>query len=598
MASGGSDHLPTLVTYKEPPSTEATHSNKLNIKKIDWKKYKELCKTSINTEILGNNASYDIISDIIIQTASRCALMIRQRKPRRTVPYWNEKCKAAVMRKRKAKQRMQTTFHLDDCIEFRKVKAETQRIIREEQKSYWREYCSTLNEQSNLTSVWRASKKMIGASKKRTIPTIVDDQQRHYTIEDKVNALAKCLAKNSSNANFPPKFMEKKEEAEETRKLSEMRMKDNNPVINEDFVFHEMEICIRQCKKNKSPGQDKIHYEMIQNLPKYSKKTILQLYNQTWANGQLPENWKHAIILPFLKENKEASDPNSYRPIALTSTLCKLMERLITNRLTWFLETNNLLNKDQTGFRKNRTTADQIMRITNDITSSMNKNEYCMDIFIDLKKAYDMLWTNGILVKMEHMIITGRMYRWVKDFLNNRTFQVGDKLSTTQPHQLENGTPQGSVISPILFLIAINDFPEMENGVKKSIYADDSAIWKTGRSLETITKQMQAAVKKIENWCDQWGFNMSTDKTVGVVFCQHWKPSSTIIKLGNSDLNFVDHTKFLGLVLDIRMTWSRHIKHVVKKCQPVINLMRKITDQRWGADKTTLMLIYRAFIRS
>ena len=117
---------------------------------------------------------------------------------------------------------MQARFHLDDCIEFRKVKAESSQIIRKEQKSHWREYCSTLNEQSNLTPVWCACKKMIGASKKRAIPAIVDDQRRlKFTNEDETNALDICLPMNSSNANFPPKFEEKKSRGDQENEWNE-----------------------------------------------------------------------------------------------------------------------------------------------------------------------------------------------------------------------------------------------------------------------------------------------------------------------------------------------------------------------------------------
>ena len=462
------------------------------------------------------------------------------------MPFWNERCKTATQEKRRARNEMNRRCNLETCTKFRETKAKAQRTIREEQKQYWRSYCSTLNDESKMRDVWRTSKKMVGAYNNRGIPTIVEHNVKHTTNQDKANTIARCLAKNSSNDNFPEKFKERRKEAEASRKESEKSMVDTSPELNEDFVFHELDTALRSYKKNKSPGEDQLQYEMLQQLPKCSKKVVLGLFNKIWNNGKLPSNWKHSIILPFHKEGKNSADPNSYRPIALTATMCKTMEKLITNRLSWFLETNQLFNVDQAGFRRRRSTIDQIMKLQDDIIKAMNRKEYTIAIFIDFQKAFDMVWKTGILEKMQKLNITGRMYAWVKDFMEDRTFQVKVEGQLSSTFNFENGTPQGSVLSPVLFLIAINDFPDLGPCINKSIFADDSAIWKSGRNLKVLAKQMQDATEKIQNWCLEWGFSISTEKTIGMVFCEINKPDDVTISINNWNIKIEKKTKFLG----------------------------------------------------
>ena len=596
----GSDHRPTMIHIDERPAMEEEIGYKLNLKKADWSSFKDACRDNINNDVIDDTScNYETLAAKIMDNAEKCMPRIRtgRKNDRKRVPYWNDRCTTAVKERRRMRDKMRRTRNIDDCIRYGEVKAATQKALKQESQDYWRNFCSSLNDTSKLRDVWRTSKAMTGKRSNRGIPIITDNNTKYVTNIEKANAIAKCLEKNSSDINFPDAFRRNKGQFEEERRRKEEEMVEANQELNEDFVYHELDTALRGCKRNKAPGEDNIQYEILLNLPKCSKKVILRLFNQIWSRGELPKAWKHAIVLPFLKESKEPTDPNSYRPIALTITLCKLMERLITTRLTWHIETNHLFNIDQAGFRKGRTTIDQVMRLQNDVTQSLNNNKYTVAIFLDLKKAFDMVWTTGILEKMQDLGITGRMYTWIKDFLSNRTFQVKVEGHLSDIHKLENGTPQGSVISPILFLIAINDFPELDNGVKKSIFADDSAIWKSGGSLDQLTKQVQKAMDRIGEWTQRWGFNLSTEKTIGIVFCAPKKPDQTTILLEGKQIKFETHTKFLGMVMDNRLTWRRHIEHVEKKCKQVLNLLRCISGQTWGADKTTMLMIYRAFIR-
>lgn len=216
---------------------------------------------------------------------------------------------------------------------------------------------------------------------------------------------------------------------------------------------------------------------MFKNMKQKSKQITLSLLNHIWKKHKIPSSWKHAIICPILKTGKNPTLPLSYRPIALTSHLCKIMERMVNNRLIWILETYKLININQSGFRKNRCTLDQLIRLENEIKKSKLNKETLITVFIDFEKAFDMLWKDAVLLKLKQLNINGNLYGWIKDYLSNRSIQVKADGTLSDIVNIENGTPQGSSISPTLFNLAINDISLCLKHCQMSQFADDGALW-------------------------------------------------------------------------------------------------------------------------
>ena len=165
---------------------------------------------------------------------------------------------------------------------------------------------------------------------------------------------------------------------------------------NTPFSSSEL-ISALKCCRNTSAGPDGVHYQMLRHLPTISLTLLLTLFNHVWLTGDFPPQWRNAFILPFLKSNKFGALPQDYRPIALISCVCKLLERMINFRLMWYLETKSLLSPSQFGFRRARGTAEPLTRIQTCITSAFARRESVLAVFFDLEKAYDTTWRHHIL---------------------------------------------------------------------------------------------------------------------------------------------------------------------------------------------------------
>ena len=166
----------------------------------------------------------------------------------------------------------------------------------------------------------------------------------------------------------------------------------NVKLFEEVFSMTELNRALRKLKARKSPGPDNLHNEMLKHLGPKAKKVLLLYINMTWNQGLLPNAWKTAMIKPILKKGNPAEDLSSYRPISLTSCFGKITERMINDRLYFWLESNKILNSHQAGFRSGRRTDDQLFKLSQKVIDGFHEKQSTTAIFVDLQQAYDRIW--------------------------------------------------------------------------------------------------------------------------------------------------------------------------------------------------------------
>ena len=223
----------------------------------------------------------------------------------------------------------------------------------------------------------------------------------------------------------------------------------------EAISMEEVELAIRQLKCKKAPGPDGVTNDMIKNFGLLTKRTLLKLFNESWKTGTVPA--KKATIIPIHKKGKDKKNPNSYQPISLVSCLGKLLEKVINRRLLSFLEDNNVLSQTQTGYRKHRSTGDQLALIAQELENAFQEKKKVVVVFFDLTKPFDKVWQEGLLLKVLQSWVSGKMYKWIRCILQDRSARVKLDGYMSESIKMRKGVPQGGVISPTLFLLYINN---------------------------------------------------------------------------------------------------------------------------------------------
>ena len=397
------------------------------------------------------------------------------------------------------------------------------------------------------------------------------------------------------SANYSTAFQKFQNSKEKTK----LNFKSNNKELyNKDFTVKELRKALNKCHDT-AVGCDDIHYQFFKHLPFRSLDSLLRIFSQIWHTGILPDSWKKAIVIPVPKQGKDSTNPANYRTIALTSCICKTMERMVNDRLVWFLEKNKLIATVQSGFRKQRCTLDHFVRFETFIREAFIKKEHVVSVFFELESAYDTTWKYGIMNDLDDFGIR-EVDLLISAFLNERKFRVRAGDTFSNPHVQENDVPQGSILSVTLFSVKINNIVKSVcPGVECFLYVDDFCICYRSKHIHTIERQLQQVLNNLNKWSKENGFKFSKTKTKCMHFCQsrkmHLDPELT---LDDVQIEVVSEFKFLGLLFDSKLPFIPHINYLSKKCHKALNLLCVVSSMDWGADRKVLLRLYRTLVRS
>jgi ribonuclease HI len=313
---------------------------------------------------------------------------------------------------------------------------------------------------------------------------------------------------------------------------------------------------------------------------------------------------EHSIVIPIHKPGKPTRQATSYRPISLTSCLGKLLERIITVRLTHYLNTNNIIPLQQSGFRADHSTADHLATLSDDVNRTISNRGTTLAVFIDIEKAFDNLDHATLLTKLANINLSDNILANITDFLHNRQSCIKVKQFYSNPFTVSRGVPHGSVISPTLFNIYLYDLPSAvsnQRHVRISLFADDVAIWASSTTRagpKLITKYMQTALNELDDWAHTNKLALSQTKTVAVQFTKRLNLPQPELKLNNQPIVTNTSAKFLGVIFDNRLTFTAHANYIKQRCQPYINIMRCVSHTTWGCNIARLKTLYTALIQS
>lgn len=274
----------------------------------------------------------------------------------------------------------------------------------------------------------------------------------------------------------------------------------------------------------KAPGLDNIPNILLKKLPDAGYEFLATIFNSCLKIGYFPRLWKKSKIIPILKPGKDPTISSSYRPISLLSTLCKLLEYIIHNRISSFIDENNILINEQFGFRRQHSTVHQIHRIMNYIKTNRSHKKSTGMILIDLERAFDTVWINGLLHKLYSYNCPMFIIKILQSYLKNRQFQVSILNAYSSFFDIPAGVPQGSVLSPILFNLYINDIPKDPN-CEIALFADDTAIYTSDELFAPILTKLNIYMSSLLSFFQNWKLKINESKCQAIYFTRCRAPN-------------------------------------------------------------------------
>lgn len=540
-------------------------------------------------EIEDVNAAYNALLDMLKKAFNQAFPFKKVKKLYYTrKPYITPALQASI----KVKNKLHTRFLIHPICyhetSYKQYRNKLNHLIRIREKQYYEEKFEEYK--SNMRKSWDLIKQIINKNKTKTINKTFIVNNELISDDNKVV--------NSFNKYFVNVGKTLAENIEPTEKNPLSYLRDKNSYRGSLFldpVLPEEISKLIKLLKNSTPGFDDLPSSAIKAVEQFIVEPLAHIFNLSFLTGIVPNQTKIANVVPIFKGGNKQIFSN-YRPVSILPVLSKLLEKLMYTRILNYLNSNSILYNYQFGFRQNHSTYMALIILYEKIVEALDRGDYVLGLYLDFSKAFDTVDHSILLTKLEHYGVRGVANLWCESYLKDRLQHTTYNNTKSANLPITCGVPQGSILGPLLFLIYVNDLALVSNKVFTLLFADDTNIFYSSKTLEDIEYTINHELVKISNWLKANKLSLNIKKTHYMIFTRKnnlAKENFPTIKLEGTDIDYTTHTKFLGVIIDHKLNWKQHIDYISQKIAKGIGIISKA---RSVLSKQTLLSLYYSFV--
>ena len=466
-------------------------------------------------------------------------------------PFYNStlrKLKRQIVKVRKKAIRLGTEYWWNS---YRPLRNEYNRSLENAKIEYdlsLRQYLWSNRGHLSQKKWWKIAKSFLGQNTKSYIPPLIVNDDILTDNKSKASAFNDYFIEQTkietNNSNLPRDI-----------DIPEKKLESIN------FTHQDISDLLKSIDISKAHGPDSVSGRMLKEAGDSIVPSLFRLFKLSLETCKFPNIWKLANVIPLYKKNN-AETISNYRPVSLLSLVGKLLERVIFKYMYNFLKDNNIITVKQSGFKPGDSTVCQLSQLYHMFSKALDEKKDIRIVFCDISKAFDRVWHDGILYKLNKIGISGKILSWFENYLSDRQQRVVINGENSNYGRIHAGVPQGSILGPLLFLVYINDLVDVVNSEIR-LFADDTTVFVTVDNPDQAADLLNKDLENMSEWANQWLIKFSASKTKCMTISNRSNIDHPNLILSNTTLEEVDHYKHLGLVLQSNLSWDKHIYSIV-----------------------------------
>lgn len=553
-------------------------------RKADWDKIRSKLNEFSESCFFSSNPLERSVDENWNMLKTKIYLLVSEHVPSnsssksKSLPWLNPGVKRMINRQNRAKKKAMKTKAPADWEKYRTARKQSKRATNASQKRFLEKLSVEASEQPK--TFWNYIHNV--KNERTSIPPLNPEGGGNFAVTDR----QKCT---SLNEQYAKEFVDE---------ISEVPIFEIDiPEVMEPPVVCPMGVLkqLREQNPHKSQGPDSIHPSLLKHCSSALAPILSCIFNQSLTNGEIPDDWLKANVCPIFKKG-EKSNPANYRPISLTSCICKIFEHILVSNIMYHMESNHLLTDRQHGFRRNHSCEGQLISVLQDWQTILDRKSHSRvdAVFLDFSKAFDKVPHERLLHKLSAYGIQGQTLTWIRAFLTNRKQRVVINNETSDWISVTSGVPQGTVLGPCLFLCFINDILS-DISCNISLFADDCLVYQEIENSDDYNV-LQNDLNMLGEWSQKWLLPFNVSKCVTLTL-HHQKvpivpPSYQLL---NESIPSATCTKYLGVTIDSSLSWSAHIKNISASASQVLGLIRRNFGKCTSKARE---LLYTSLVRS